>query len=237
MNGFQYHPDIMQKFPNTIGGMLYVREIQNKPAPATLQAAFAAEQEAVKARIGETPLSELETLAAWRRSFREFGVDPTQYRNAAESLLRRLTKKGDIPSINTLVDIGNLVSIRYGLPIAVIDTRHIQGYLTVRFADGSEDFTGIDEAETSRPALGEVIFADEQNAVFARRWCWKQGALGASTEATTNALFTIEAQHEKSRDMVEKALGDVITLVMEHLDGSMISGILDKWKPQIPKAT
>ena len=29
---------------------------------------------------------------------------------------------GDIPSINTLVDIGNLVSIRYVLPIAIVDT-------------------------------------------------------------------------------------------------------------------
>ena len=39
-------------------------------------------------------------------------------RSAAEALLRRLTKQGSIPSINTLVDIGNLVSIRYALPVA-----------------------------------------------------------------------------------------------------------------------
>ena len=75
------------------------------------------------ARIGETPLSELPTLAAWRRAFRAFGVDPTAYRSAAEALLRRLTKQGSIPSINALVDIGNLVAIRYGLPVAMFDQR------------------------------------------------------------------------------------------------------------------
>ena len=35
---------------------------------------------------------------------RGFGVDPTQHRTAAEALLRRLTKKGDIPSINMIKD-------------------------------------------------------------------------------------------------------------------------------------
>ncbi len=53
-------------------------------------------------------LSELPTLSAWRQAFRRFGANPTKHRSAAEALLRRL-QKGDIPGINTLVDIGNLV--------------------------------------------------------------------------------------------------------------------------------
>jgi DNA/RNA-binding domain of Phe-tRNA-synthetase-like protein len=63
-----------------------------------LEAAYRAEQQAVIARIGSRPLSEIESLAAWRSAFRAFGVEPTQYRSAAEALLRRLTKKGDIPA-------------------------------------------------------------------------------------------------------------------------------------------
>ena len=78
-------------------------------------------------RIGETPLSQIPSLAAWRSVFRGFGLDPTQYRGAAEALLRRLTKKGEIPSVNTLVDIGNLVSIRYALPVALFDLRATTG--------------------------------------------------------------------------------------------------------------
>ena len=51
--------------------------------------------------------------ASKHEAIRGFGVDPTQYRSAAEALLRRLSKSGEIPSINALVDLGNLVSIRY----------------------------------------------------------------------------------------------------------------------------
>ncbi|HEU4832604.1 MAG TPA: phenylalanine--tRNA ligase beta subunit-related protein [Actinomycetota bacterium] len=45
-------------------------------------------------------------------------------------------KQGDIPSISTLVDIGNLVSIRYAVPVAVFDRAGVAGSITVRFATG-----------------------------------------------------------------------------------------------------
>src|SRR2546429_5507733 len=123
----------------------------NGPTPEGLLAAFQAEQQATLQRLGNTPLSQIPSLSAWRSAFRVFGVDPTQYRTAAEALLRRLTKKGDIPSINLLVDLGNLVSIRYALPVAVVDTRAIQGGILVHFADGSERWTNLGENEESHP--------------------------------------------------------------------------------------
>src|SRR5882724_4617354 len=99
---FQYHADIRARFPALTGGVILAQGLRNPPTTEALQAAYLAEQQAVLQRIGTTPLSELPSLAAWRAAFRAFGVDPTQYRCAAEALLRRLTKKGDIPSINTL---------------------------------------------------------------------------------------------------------------------------------------
>src|SRR5215831_774264 len=135
MTTFRYAPDLLVRYPAVIGGVLLASGLTNGPAPD--------EQRAALARSGDTPLSQIPSLAAWRSAFRGFGVDPTQYRCAAEALLRRLTKKGDIPSISTLVDIGNLVSIRYGLPVALFDTRAVVGALTVRFADGTERHTTL----------------------------------------------------------------------------------------------
>src|SRR5690242_6878115 len=174
MTAFCYHPDIVARYPNIIGGVILAEGMNNGPTPETLLVAYQAEQQATLRRIGETPLSQIPALAAWRGAFRGFGLDPTQYRSAAEALLRRLTKKGDIPSINTLVDLGNLVSIRYALPVAIFDTRAVQGTITVRFASGLERFTVLGEAEAEHPEPGEVIFADERDLVVARRWCWRQ---------------------------------------------------------------
>jgi len=107
-------------------------------------------------------------------------VDPTQYRTPLKRFLRRLTKKGDIPSINLLVDIGNLVSIRYGLPVAVFERRTLQGVVTVHFADGSERYSELGESDEDPPKPGEVIFSDEAKLVVARRWCWRQSEPSAA---------------------------------------------------------
>lgn len=215
--GFVYHPTILEKFPQTVGGMLYVTGIQNSPANSDFLAAYQAAQQAVLQQLGDTPLSQLESLSAWRRAFSAFGVDPTQHRSATEALLRRLQKKGDIPSINLLVDIGNWASIRHGLPIAAVDTRHINGFLTVHFAEGSERYTELGSEEVLHPEVGEVVFSDEDQLVFARRWCWRQSAQSASQVDTTTVLITIEAQHPNGRETVEAAMQEVKQLVTQYL--------------------
>src|SRR6266700_8341325 len=158
---FQYDTGILTRYPTVVGGVILAQGMTNGPAPRDLHAAFIAEQQVTLQRLGATPLSQIPSLAAWRSVFRSFGVDPTQYRSAAEALLRRLTKKGDIPSINLLVDLGNLVSIRYALPVAIFDTRTLQGSATVHFADGSERYTTLGESEVDHPQPGEVVFSDE----------------------------------------------------------------------------
>ncbi len=233
---FRYHPDILARYPKIIGGMIAVRGVNNGPAPAGLAEAYRAEQQAVIARIGSTPLSEIPSLAAWRAAFRAFGVDPTQYRSAAESLLRRLTKQGDIPSINTLVDIGNLISIRYGVPVAVLDVAQIDGGLTVHFADGSEHFADLGSSESVHPAVGEVVFTDESQTVHARRWCWRQSAQSAARETTTDALITIEAHHDGGRADVEHAVRDLMALLSEYASGTSVSALLDADNPAFEPA-
>src|SRR5216684_1375806 len=191
---FQYDPEIMRRYPSIVGGVIYAQGMSNVPTPPQLQAAFQAEQQATIQRIGDTPLSQIASLAAWRGAFRAFGVEPTQYRSAAESLLRRLTKKGDIPSIDTLVDLCNLVSIRYALPAAVFDTRAINGTLTVHFADGSERYTTL-----------------------------RQGEQSAAQPDTTSAIITIEAHHANAHKDIEATLQDLLTLLKTYAGGTFVT--------------
>jgi DNA/RNA-binding domain of Phe-tRNA-synthetase-like protein len=229
---FQYDPGIVERFPTVVGGVIHVEGVANGPSSPELADAFAAEQRAVLERLGETPLSEVPSLAAWRRAFRAFGVDPTAYRSAAEALLRRLTKQGSIPSINTLVDIGNLVSIRYGLPVAMFDLGSIDDGLTVRFATGDESFTDLGSGAIERPEPGEVIFIDESGHVAARRWCWRQSAESASSTSTTAVLVTVEGHHDDARHDVDAAIADIERLLTSFAAPSSIqSGIVDAGSP------
>jgi DNA/RNA-binding domain of Phe-tRNA-synthetase-like protein len=231
MDIFIYHPDILARYPQVAGGVMLAQGVTNGPTPAPLLALYQAEQQQVGQRLGDTPLSQVESLAAWRRVFRGFGVDPTQYRSAAEALLRRLTKKGDIPSINLLVDTGNLVSIRYALPVAVFDRHAVQRTVTVHFADGSERYSELGASEEEHPQPGEVVFSDENKQVIARRWCWRQSASSAAIAETRDCLITVEAHHDTGRQDVEAALRDLRALLHDYAGGTTTSTILDASHP------
>jgi DNA/RNA-binding domain of Phe-tRNA-synthetase-like protein len=216
MARFSYSSDLLAAFPATRGGVIQATRLANGPTPPNLLAAYEAEQQRVREEIGETPLSEIPSLAAWRRTFSAFGVKPTQYRNAAEGLLRRLTKQGDIPSINLLVDLANLVSVRYRLPVAVFDQSDVSGGTTVRFAIGNERFTDLGSDTTSHPEPDEVVFVDEAGLVSARRWCWRQSDQSAAREATVDALITVEGQHDGAEADVTRATADLRGLLADY---------------------
>jgi DNA/RNA-binding domain of Phe-tRNA-synthetase-like protein len=233
---FRYAPEILARYPAVVGGVILASGLTNGSSFDELRAEYAAEQEAVRERIGETPLSQIPSLAAWRSVFRGFGLDPTQYRGAAEALLRRLTKKGEIPSVNKLVDIGNLVSIRYALPVALFDLRATTGTITVRFASGDERYTTLNEAGEAQPAHpepGEVIFSDETGLVIARRWCWRQSDESAMRVDSTRALITVEAHHEGGRADVTAALADLQALLARYAGGEYVTAILDADHPEV----
>lgn len=233
MTTFQYSQQIIKNYPRIIGGVIIARGMSNVPTSDVLRDLYLAEQENVKKRIGDTPLSEIDSLSAWRRAISAFGVSPTKYRSAAEALLRRLTKKGDIPVINTLVDIGNMVSIRYGLPVAIFDTRDIEGAVTVHYSDGTEHYTELGNDEIIHPELGEVIFSDTTKMVIARRWCWRQSATSAANETTTNAIITVEAHHDDARTDIQNAVEDLLDLLNTYAGGTFESAILTTQNPEI----
>lgn len=233
MHIFQYSQDILTRYPQVVGGAILAWDVINGPTPAALAEVYQVEQQKVLQRIGDTPLSQIESLAAWRRAFRDFGVDPTQYRSASEALLRRLAKKGNIPGINLLVDLGNLVSIRYGLPVAVVERRALRGTVTVHFADGSEHYSELGASEEDHPRPGEVVFSDESKQVIARRWCWRQSESSAAVAQTRECLITVEAHHATARQDIESAVRDLLALLHEYAGGSATSAILDASHPAL----
>ena len=220
---FVYDAAITKRFPTIRAGLIHATGLANGPATTGLVTTFQEGQRDAIAQLRMTPLAELPSIAAWRRAFAQFGTKPTQHRNAAESLLRRLSKQGEIPGINTLVDIGNLVSIRHALPVAMFDLAHISGGISVRFADGDEPFADLGSSEAVHPDPGEVIFVDDAGVVCARRWCWRQSAGSATGDATTEALIVVEGHHGDAEADVAAALANLESLLATHQPGCQIT--------------
>ena len=213
---FSYHPRIIERYPAVRAGVVHAVGLSNGPAPPALWEEYRAQQRAAAAELAGMPLAAAPSIGAWRRVFSSFGVKPTRYRSAAEALLRRLAKHGDIPSINLLVDIANLASIRYRLPVAAFDQASVTGTTSVCFAGGGERFTDLGGAQAVNPAPGEVIFVDGAGVVSARRWCWRQSAQSATRPETVEVLFTVEGHHDGAAADVAAAAEDIAGLLERH---------------------
>jgi DNA/RNA-binding domain of Phe-tRNA-synthetase-like protein len=222
---FGYDPAVVADYPRLRAAAIHATGLVNGPSPPALLADYRCEQQAAAERLQATAIADVPSIAAWRRAFSQFGSKPTQHRNAAEALLRRLDKQGEIPSISTLVDIGNLVSIRYAIPVAIFDLAKIEGALAVRFATGDESFTDLGSTEVAHPDPGEVVFVDLARVVSARRWCWRQSAESATGPATHEALIVLEGQHDAARADVDAAAADIGALLASYQPASRLEPV------------
>ncbi|MDR7485236.1 MAG: phenylalanine--tRNA ligase beta subunit-related protein [Armatimonadota bacterium] len=94
-------------------------------------AALGLEIEAVTQRVraasaGRTP-AEIPGLRPARELYHRIGVDPTKLRPSSEALLRRVLRDEGLPSINSLVDLSNLCSLEFLLPIGLHDVDRLVG--------------------------------------------------------------------------------------------------------------
>jgi DNA/RNA-binding domain of Phe-tRNA-synthetase-like protein len=188
---FAHAPDIWRQFPQLVAGALLADGIQADVDAGPLLAPW---YERARERLSGTTESELAEVSAWRRVYAQMGLKPTQYRSAAEALLRRFRREGSLPRVHPLVDLGNAVSLAFALPVAVFDLLGVSGGLEVRHARGDEEHLSF-SGDVETPEPGEVIFADAADHAHARRWTFRQSRRSTVTADTRRVLIVAEAMH------------------------------------------
>jgi DNA/RNA-binding domain of Phe-tRNA-synthetase-like protein len=189
---FRHVPEIWQEFPQLVAGALVVDKIQ--PA-VKVEALLQPWYQRARERLKGGSESQMPEVVAWRRVYSHMGLKPTQYRSAAEALLRRFKREDDLPRLHPLVDFCNALSLAFALPIAVFDLDQVKDYLEVRKAEGDETYLAFSE-EIETPPAGEVIFADAARQVHARRWTFRQSRRSAVSPDTKRVLIVSEGMHE-----------------------------------------
>jgi DNA/RNA-binding domain of Phe-tRNA-synthetase-like protein len=187
---FGHSAEIWREFPQLVPGVLFVEGIDaDRDVDAVVESWYGR----ARGRSGAAE-SELPEIAAWRRAFARMGFKPTQYRGAAEALLRRFRREGSLPRLHPLVDLCNAASLAFATPVAVIDVAGVEGDLEVRHARGDEPYLGF-AGEVETPEPGEIIYADAGHQAHARRWTFRQSRRSTVTADTRRALIVCEALH------------------------------------------
>jgi DNA/RNA-binding domain of Phe-tRNA-synthetase-like protein len=191
---FAHADAVWRDYPELVAGVIVVDGID---AGARVDAPVADFTAAAESRLAAGPESGLVEIQAWRSAFARMGLKPTQYRCAAEALLRRYRKEGSLPRIHPLVDLCNAVSLAFAIPVAALDRARIAGFAEVRYATGTELYLTF-AGETEHPEPGEVIYADAEDRAHARRWTNRQSGYSAVGEETSEVLIAAEAMHDSA---------------------------------------
>lgn len=222
IHGFCYAQELLTVHPGLQAMVLYVRGLS---VDTDVSATVDANLDSARALLADRgPESQIESIRQWRLAYRQFNTDPTKFRMAAESILRRLRTTGEFTrALHPLVVLCNSYSARFAVPVAALDVTRIDGLLRVCPASGASHYEGFDGASVVVPA-GEVTFEDEASRAHARKWSHKQSAYSAMRDETTSAIIVAEALHAGAQADLQALLQALTSAIRCHWPDAALAG-------------
>jgi DNA/RNA-binding domain of Phe-tRNA-synthetase-like protein len=215
---YKIHDEVFKKFPGFVRGVILAYDVTNGKSPDELLNLLRIEEESLRKKLPIENVAEHPYLKTWREAFRSMGVKPSEFRPSIEALVRRVLHNDPLPSINTLVDIGNLISLRYLVPAGGHAIDCLTQDIALRPATGEEEFVALGSDVMEHPVPGEIIFA-EGNVVLTRRWVWRQSKHTLTLPETRALEFNIDALPHVSHEDVMKICKEVDELIHQFCGG------------------
>jgi DNA/RNA-binding domain of Phe-tRNA-synthetase-like protein len=222
--------DVFDIFPGFCRGVVVATGLTNGPSPAELVAALRKAETAMPSMLNMDTILVNSRIASWREAYRSIGIKPTEFRPSVEALARRVLRGEPLPLINTLVDIGTLVTIQHLLPTGAHAIDHLKGDIELRFATGNEIFVPFGTDTVEHPAPGEIIFADG-DIVMTRRWTWRQSNHSLVVPETTAVEVNLDGLPPFTLRDVQAVCEEVAALLVKYCGGTARFEVLTKEHP------
>ena len=215
-------PEVFALFPGYVRHVLVVRGADNSKESPELAELLMEEQRRVRENNAFEDVREHPFIASWRDAFQAFGVNPNKCPPSIANLIKRVRGGKDLPYVNSLVAIFNVVSMKYVLPAGGDDLDKVKGGIRLTLAAGHENYTPLGSPDQrEHPEPGEIILLDTGNEeVFCRAWCWKNGDASKIETDTRRVAINIDALPPKSLKDGETAALETLELVKRFCGGS-----------------
>lgn len=146
------------------------------------------------------------------------GVPRRKNLPASENLIKLLTKRENLISINKAVDIYNIISIESRLCLGAHDMDKISGDVTLKITDGTENFIPLGSEEVKVVNQGEYSFVDSDNDVI----CWldiRQVDKTKVTEDSKNILYFIIGNKQNTYEELYDVANKIINITTKYCGG------------------
>jgi len=219
---YSVEPVIFEMFPAFRRGVVVATGIGNThtdPETARLLAAAAAGASADPAKI-----------EVWNEAYRKFGADPDRHTPSIRFLYQQIQKGKPPRPISKVVDLFNIISLRWMAPCGGDDLAALDGGdVVLGLARGDETFAPLFKpAAVEHPAPNEVIYYTPQTRrVLCRRWTWRNADFSKIAPQTQAVAINVDMMMPPfTEGDLDAALQDLSALVKRFCGGDARTHIL-----------
>jgi len=226
---FKVDKNIFVDFGNPVIGAIVVRNIDNTAISPEISKLLREAESGLRDKMSGIDIPAHPNIAPWREAYRKFGSKPNDFRSSPEALARIVLRGSEIRNINPLVDLYNLISLKYIIPVGAEDLDKMEGDLELTFANGTESYVPLGAEKNDPPSPGEVIYKDSAG-VICRRWNWREGDRTKITPETKNAIVVIESI---ASIPIEEATRELDSLIRKYCGGETKAFYLTRDIPEV----
>jgi DNA/RNA-binding domain of Phe-tRNA-synthetase-like protein len=179
---------IKQKIPGLKLGLIEARNVEIRKKSELVSKQYSELETFIQNKFAENPPSSDAVVSAVRRMYRKIGWEPTKYRPSSEAMIRRFLKDKGLYHINNFVDLGNVASTKYHLPMGLYDLDKIEGDIIVDVGREDESYQGISKELIH--ASGKLILRDDVGIFGNPTADSKRTCLGEKTKNVLVLFFT-----------------------------------------------
>ncbi|HLC71679.1 MAG TPA: lysine--tRNA ligase [Candidatus Nanoarchaeia archaeon] len=213
--------EVLQKFPGLKVGIAIIKGVTVRKEMPELERF---KKEVVGKLIEEFKTKELENipvLEEYKRIYRATGVDPTKQKPSPLALLKRIKEGKELYTVNTVVDVYNLVVMKTQVSMGAFDLRNLKFPTYLRFAKEGEKFTPLLEDKPKLVKEGELVYADQEELIFCRDLNYRDSDFTKITEKTRDLILYVDGTQVTSNQELQEAMNLAIKWIIKYCGGKV----------------
>lgn len=157
-------------------------------------------------------------IKSWINQFKEMELNLKQIMPAQVVMIKKISGGKNIPNINVIVDLANIMACRSKLPVGVFDLDKISGNIILRISKKGEKYLPLFEEKEEEIPENEIVYGDGDK-IFSRYS--KDCDITKITPNTNKAFFVIDGTKDVSSKEILGYLNELESLLKKVLNANI----------------
>ena len=224
---FKIEDKVFEILPDVCIGAVVIKGVNNQGTNPEINNLLEEALEQTREKFGDIKPKEHPDILPYREAFRTLGFNPNKFPCSVEALSSRIARGGSLPDINPVVNLVNMISLKYTLPMGAHDLDAAEDDIVVRFSRDGDLFVPFGETETEKPDPDELVYA-RGNSVKTRKWIWRQSDQGKVTGDSANIFIPIDGFSDHNLEKVIAAGREIAAAINTFFDTEPAIYLLDQ---------